>query len=328
MHRMGVAGIDSQARYIAMCAACYDVTGNDELAAHMGLSARTFDRWKRVLADDGWVIVTQRKGGRGIGVQVFPALDGVLIEFSDIKPINPSKFDGGLGAERGDRITPVKNVKTTANLVGVSERGAKITPVIRVKTPAKNVKTPANLVGVSETGANLAGVSCADSRVEDNNNIYNNINNLDKYNIQSTELEPARATAAPDAPNTQDLGHGVIVNCETITHPKFSISLTGIHMQLLGAVPLEEIKRIAIGHAMQWALDIEAGRANAFPAGVGAPANVIRASIKAQQNRDAGHEARMARTTKPDAPKESEVEKIARLVNAASERQNSNRRLL
>lgn len=80
------------------------------------------------------------------------------------------------------------------------------------------------------------------------------------------------------------IGSGVIVNCETIRHAAFTINLLGIEMQLCGTVPMDEIKSVATGHALQWATDIADGKRNVVPSN---PANFIRGSIQNQRNKAA-----------------------------------------
>lgn len=91
-----------------------------------------------------------------------------------------------------------------------------------------------------------------------------------------------------------DIGHGVLVNCETIRHRDFSISLKSIHMQLFGTVPMERIRDAAAGQALGWATQIAAGKS---PRGVvpDKPENFIRASLQGQANQDAVAEVRKAK---------------------------------
>lgn len=77
---------------------------------------------------------------------------------------------------------------------------------------------------------------------------------------------------------------GVFVNCETIRHRDFTISIPAIELQLLGTVSRDEIKAIATGQAIQWATDIAAGKKNVAPS---SPANFIRQSIQNQRNKAA-----------------------------------------
>lgn len=119
---------------------------------------------------------------------------------------------------------------------------------------------------------------------------------------------PVESAARPDLgglslrDGEEYVGHGVLVNCETIRHKDFTISLTGIEMQLLGVVPMREIKPIALGQALQWALDLESGKpkSKVVP---DHPANFIRGSIQAQRNNAAVTGVRMAKAApKPFKP--------------------------
>jgi hypothetical protein len=112
-------------------------------------------------------------------------------------------------------------------------------------------------------------------------------------------------------------GSGVFVNCETIRHKDFSISLKGIELQLCGTVPMDEIKAVALGHALQWALDIESGKRNVVPSNT---ANFIRGSIQNQRNNQAVTDVRKTRASgvdrhiKPDGKIETEWERMSRLM--------------
>lgn len=94
------------------------------------------------------------------------------------------------------------------------------------------------------------------------------------------------------------VGHGVFVNCETIRHRNFTISLKAIEMQLVGTVPMDEIKTFATGQALQWAHEIEAGKdwRAVVP---DRPANFIRGSI---QNRAISIEVGAIRKAKAAKP--------------------------
>lgn len=113
----------------------------------------------------------------------------------------------------------------------------------------------------------------------------------------------------------EHIGSGVFVNCETIRHRDFSISLLGIEMQLVGTVPMAEIKSVAIGHALQWALDIESGKpaSRVVPSN---PASFIRGSIQNQRNNSAVTDVRRAKAA---APKEAKSEKLKRLFQAVAD---------
>lgn len=92
-----------------------------------------------------------------------------------------------------------------------------------------------------------------------------------------------------------DVGHGVLVNCETIRHREFNISLKAIDLQLCGTVPRERIKSVAQGFAVGWAADIEAGKrpSQVLPTNA---ASFIRASIQASNNKAASFKPKAAKS--------------------------------
>lgn len=66
----------------------------------------------------------------------------------------------------------------------------------------------------------------------------------------------------------EQLEHGVIVNCETVRHPRFSVSIKSIAMQIgLANLGLSQndamhlAREAAISWALQWAAEIENGKA-------------------------------------------------------------------
>lgn len=104
---------------------------------------------------------------------------------------------------------------------------------------------------------------------------------------------PASPPDAPDAPRDgeQSMGHGVFVNCDTVRHRGFTLSIEAIAMQLvianLGLSTNEArtlARQAALAHAMQWATEINGGRLSrdVVPS---SPANFIRGSIVAQRNK-------------------------------------------
>lgn len=96
-----------------------------------------------------------------------------------------------------------------------------------------------------------------------------------------TTVEPLAAREGE-----RDVGHGVLVNCETIRHRDFNISLKAIQLQLCGTVPMERIKSVAEGFAIGWAADLEAGKrvSQVVPSNT---ASFIRASIQSSNSKAA-----------------------------------------
>ena len=161
------------------------------------------------------------------------------------------------------------------------------------------------------TPAEIAGVSVHAPAVEVNN-IYNKTNNLHSPLLTSVELEAAREGETEVSP-------GVFVNCETIRHRDFTVSLKGIDMQLCGTVPMEQIKSIALGHALAWATDIAAGKRpdKVVPSNT---ANFIRASIRKQVNDDAVTDVRKKRMAGTGGSKRMTLEELNDGVDAAYDR--------
>lgn len=145
---------------------------------------------------------------------------------------------------------------------------------------------------------------------------------LNKETIKQTKDHSLRA-------GEENLGHGVFANCETIRHPAFHISLKAIELQLVGTVPMAEIKAVALGHALQWALDIEAGKDPAKVLPTGNMASFIRKSIQNQRSDAAVTEVRKTRAATPaprrvapDGRAESEWERMSRLMGEPSRTEN------
>lgn len=89
-------------------------------------------------------------------------------------------------------------------------------------------------------------------------------------------------------------GHGVFVNCETIRHRDFTISLPAIRLGTLASgLDAEAVKTHCIAHALQWAAEIDAGKlsGSVVPSKI---ANFLSASIMGASNRKASADARKA----------------------------------
>lgn len=118
-------------------------------------------------------------------------------------------------------------------------------------------------------------------------------------------------------------GHGVFVNCETIRHKAFSISLPGIRMGVLAAgLSSEDVKAKCVSHALQWAAEIENGKhpTQVVPAKI---ANFLSASIMGDINRKAVADVRMSKAAGPAGSKQSlrdviAAERAARAAGAAA----------
>lgn len=181
LSRMAERDLAPPGRTIAIYAAVFDITGNDQLGDLTGISGRSLDKWKKALITDGWVIIQGTVGGRGRGIQVTAALDEVSVSFTDIKPKKGSKY-----YPRNNRHTP-----------------AEFAEDMEPKTPANSAKPPQNLPPFIETPAKNTGVNPATLSDAGNNyargediNIYNINNNLQNITTPAACARPVPNTAA------------------------------------------------------------------------------------------------------------------------------------
>ncbi len=102
--------------------------------------------------------------------------------------------------------------------------------------------------------------------------------------------------------NETHAGHGVVVNCDTIRHPAFTISLPAIRMGTQASgLTADDVKTHCVAHALQWAAEIEAGKlsGSVVPSKI---ANFLSASIMGATNRKAAADGRKAKAAQPDKP--------------------------
>ena len=127
-------------------------------------------------------------------------------------------------------------------------------------------------------------------------------------------LSPPTPSVAEARVGEDHAGHGVFVNCETIRHKAFSISLPGIRMGVLASgLSNEDVKTKCVAHALQWAAEIENGKraSDVVPAKI---QNFLSASIMGEVNRAAVADVRMSKAAaQPAAPKTS----LRQVLNAA-----------
>lgn len=117
-------------------------------------------------------------------------------------------------------------------------------------------------------------------------------------------ISPPTPSASEARVGEDHAGHGVFVNCETIRHKAFSISLPGIRMGVIAAgLSADEVKTKCVAHALQWAAEIENGKRSndVVPAKI---QNFLSASIMGEVNRKAVADVRMAKVV-TTAPKTS-----------------------
>lgn len=124
------------------------------------------------------------------------------------------------------------------------------------------------------------------------------------------------------APNEDHVGHGVLVNGETIRHATFVISLPGIQLNTIrSGLTASEVKDRCLAHALQWAAEIENGAdpRKVLPQKIG---NFLAASIMSSHTqaevagirKKRASEPWGAAATEPDKPRETRAERYARIL--------------
>lgn len=83
--------------------------------------------------------------------------------------------------------------------------------------------------------------------------------NNKQYKQEQTETNIHTHTVGP---NEQEVSHGIIFNCETVRHKDgyFALSIPSIELATQGTVPRDRVEAIVKGYALQWGLEIEAGK--------------------------------------------------------------------
>lgn len=122
LYRMSESNVPYQARALAVYAVTFSVTANEELACLVGMDTKgvadkTYNKWKRWLSDNGWVIVKQVTVGRVTTIEVAPALHETPVTFTDVIRRLPGKFKGSSIVP----ITDVPAVETTTEPVKVTD---------------------------------------------------------------------------------------------------------------------------------------------------------------------------------------------------------------
>jgi hypothetical protein len=103
LYRMSEARLAPQARELAVYAVVFKVSSNEELAKLAGMDTivkgesiadKTYNRWKKELTDQGFVILRAITKGRVTTIEVFPAFQEMPVTFTDITPKLARKFYG------------------------------------------------------------------------------------------------------------------------------------------------------------------------------------------------------------------------------------------
>lgn len=148
LFRMTEARLAPQARELAIYAAVFKVTTNEELAKLAGMETtragkeiadKTYNGWKKKLSEGGWVIVKAITLGRVTTVEVSPALKWEPVTFTDVSPRDARKFyeskSYGETVEDTDE-TPVPNVEVTDDPRNSYVPAVEPTTVSRAPAPA------------------------------------------------------------------------------------------------------------------------------------------------------------------------------------------------
>lgn len=115
-----------QARALAVYAVAFKITTNEELARLVGMDTKgvadkTYNKWKRYLRDNGWVIIRQTMVGKVTIVEVDPALQETPVTFTDMSKRLPSKYvRNSYGAGTVENTTFVKttdDVSVTSTMI-------------------------------------------------------------------------------------------------------------------------------------------------------------------------------------------------------------------
>ena len=179
LYRMAEADVPYQARGLAMYAVLFKVSANDELAKLAGMDTKgiadkTYNKWKKLLADDGWVIVKSVTVGRETTIEIYPALETSPVTFTDVSPRDPARFAQNKSYGREEQVT-----------------GESYGPAVTITNETEKV-TDGKVTFTAEEKT-----SPAPARAEDNKNIYNNYNNLPE--VQSSPVKQTSEQVAASA---------------------------------------------------------------------------------------------------------------------------------
>ena len=153
VYYMARENVSAHGRILAIHAAIFDVTGNEELCSLTGLSLSTLDKWKKQLKNGGWVII-RPGGGRGVGAKVEPAYHETPVTFTDVSARDPEKFrllDGDKPPAEKHTFSPETPPANTIVIAGN----------IAAKPPVSTETPPAN------TGVSSRALACLESSLRE-----------------------------------------------------------------------------------------------------------------------------------------------------------------
>lgn len=103
----------------------------------------------------------------------------------------------------------------------------------------------------------------------------------DSYYLEKVDSPPTPSAKLEPVEGECEIAHGVLLNCKTIRHPHFTISLPAIELGVLASgLSKDQIKDHCLAHALQWGAEIEGGKnfRDVIPTKI---ANFLSASIMA-----------------------------------------------
>ena len=141
----------------------------------------------------------------------------------------------------------------TTKPVRLKDTGIKDTSAL--KPPPLKDTGVSKPVRLKDTGSRTRDIN----KYNNYNNIYNNKHTNSEFSINSG----AGVCVDQNLPEGfEPLGHGAIINCETIRHPNFSISIAAVKMQIdmTPGCQSEDVRQHCKSFALQWAAEIEGGK--------------------------------------------------------------------
>lgn len=119
--------------------------------------------------------------------------------------------------------------------------------------------------------------------------------NTDIQELVSLSDAGARENSEPEIPDGfEPLGHGALINCETIRHPEFVISIPAVKMALALSNLQVDARNACSAAALQWAAALEGGqkKRDVVPGNI---TGAIVGGVRMGRFRELEHETRTAR---------------------------------
>jgi hypothetical protein len=151
LYRMSEARLAPQARELAVYAVVFKVSSNEELAKLAGMDTivkgesiadKTYNRWKKELTDQGFVILRAITKGRVTTIEVFPAFQEMPVTFTDITPKLARKFYGRNDQSKSyGETVEATDVDTGSPVEVTDETRNSYAPAVEVTAPRACIET-------------------------------------------------------------------------------------------------------------------------------------------------------------------------------------------